>query len=190
MQGKVDQLQTKAQTQKLSRELSDVTQELEDAKSKLKQPRAQFVATFATPYYDKIPILQTVGERAPEGIKGNFGVMNSSDVAAMKGMIVIRLCDACQFATEPPGFAKTPLGPEDERVRFFDTIQEHAIVQDMTATIIPPLDGPPSFAIAVQVKCEDCEPGKFMKLMVDVPRLIPPNFQDAKRKPLKSKPGV
>jgi hypothetical protein len=188
LQDKVDQLQTKAQTQKLSLELSDVTRELQDAKSKLQQPRAKFVATFATSYYDKIPIVETVGERTLEGIKVNFGVMNTSGVAALKGMIVIRLCDGCQFATEPSSFTKPTVGPEDERLRNFDTIQEHAIVQDMSATVIPPLGGFSKFLLAVMVKCEDCEPGHFMQLIVDVPPVVPPDFRSAGKKNPKSKP--
>lgn len=181
-------MQTKAQTQKLSLELSDVTRELQDAKSKLQQPRAKFVATFATPYYDKIPILQTLGERTSEGIKVNFGVMNSSDVAALKVEIVIRLCDACQFAVEPKNFSKPVIGPEDERIREVDTLQARSVLQDMSATIIPPIDGPPRFQLALMVKCENCEPGRFTPLLVRVPTLTPFDFRNNKKKNPKSKP--
>jgi hypothetical protein len=110
LQNKVDNLMTQAQTQELSRKLSDVKVELEDAKSKLQKPLAVFTATFATPYYDKIPILESVGERTPEGIKVKFGVFNRSDVTAVRGVIVIRLCDACQFGVEPEGFIKASVG--------------------------------------------------------------------------------
>jgi len=182
LQDKVDKLQTQAQTQELSRELSDVTAELEDAKSKLRQPRAKFVATIATPNYDKIPVLETVGERTPEGIKVDFGVVNSGEVAATKGEIVIRLCAICQFAFEPPLFFKPNIGPDGERVRMFDNIQEHAVVQDMSVTIVPPLGDPPNFMIAVMVKCESCEPGRFTQLRVDIPPLVSPDFRSNKKK--------
>jgi len=187
LQEKVDRLQTKAETIQLSRELSDVETELRDAKSKLQQPRANFVASFATPDYQKIPIREAIGERTPEGIKVNFGVMNASDVAAVKGMIVLRLCDACQFGGEPAGFVKGQNAPEDERFRVFDTILEHAIIQDMAATIIPPLGGTPRFEVIVMVKCTNCEPGRWNRLSVIVPPVVPPDFHkknpSSKKKP-------
>lgn len=185
LQDEVGRLQTRAETIGLSRELSDVSAELADAKSKLQQPRARFVATFATPYYDKIPVVESVGERTARGVKVNFGVFNAADVAAANGIIALRLCLGCQFGEEPAGFSKPETGPADERIRSFDTIQERAVLQDMTATIIPPLGGPRRFAFAVMVKCRNCEPGRWNQLIVTIPSIGPPDFRQ-KGNPKKS----
>jgi hypothetical protein len=189
LQAKVDRLQTKADTKELSKELSDVKTELEDAKSKLQQPQAKFVATFATPYYDQIPIRELRGERTTEGIKANLGVMNIGDVAAARGEIVLRLCNACQFGVEPPGFVKTSNGPEEERLRAFDTIQEHAVVQDMSVTIVPPLGDSPRFEIGIMVKCSNCEASRWDKLVVSVPPVVAPDFYK-KNSRSKKKPAL
>jgi hypothetical protein len=173
LQAKVDKLQTKAETQELSKELIAVKRELADAEVKLQQPRARFVPTFATPYYDKIPISDSYGERVPEGVKVNFGVMNTSDTTASHGEIIIRLCDACQFAGEPPGFSRVSTAPDTERIRQFDIIHDHEIVQDMSATIIVPLTAT-NFPLGIIVKCENCEPGKFQVLRVSIPPLVSP----------------
>jgi hypothetical protein len=188
LQDKVDKLQTQAQTQKLSLELADVSRELEDAKAKLQKPLAKFEPTFATTDYTKLPIQEAAGERTPQGIKANFGVLNSSDIAAVKGEIAIRLCNGCQYGSEPEGFAKLKVGPDDERVRTFERILEHTVEQDMSITIIPPfaLDTR-KLVFAVMVKCENCEPSKYKSLVVDVPPLIPPDFT-VKKKRAKPKP--
>jgi hypothetical protein len=184
LQDKVDHLQTQADTKEMSRALSDVTKELEDAKTKLQRPLARFAATIATPYYDKMPITETVGERTPEGIRASFGVFNLSSVTAEKGEIIIRLCDGCQYGVEPEGgFTKTKNGPDDERVREFDRVQEHSVVQDMAVTIIPPFTaGSQKLVFAVLVKCENCEPGTFKRLFVDIPSVVPPDFTVKKKK--------
>jgi len=183
LQDKVDKLQTQAQTQKLSRDLADVSRELEDAKSKLQKPLVTFEPTFASSDYSKIPIKQGVGERTPQGIKVNFGVLNQSNVAAVKGGIYIRLCDGCQYGVEPEGFMKPKNAPDDERIRDFETIQEHSVIQDMSVTIIPPLAwGTQKLGFFIMVKCENCEPGKFKELFVDVPSITPPDFGAKKTK--------
>jgi len=188
LQDKVDKLQTQAQTQKLSLELADVSRELEDAKAKLQRPLAKCEPTFASSDYNKLPIREAIGESTPQGVKADFGVINTSDVAAVKGEIVLRLCPGCQYGIEPEGFAKPKIGPDDERIKAFGSIQEHSVAQDMTVTIIPPLAwGTRKLGFVVLVKCENCEPARFKQLWVDVPSVVPPDVT-VKKKKAKPKP--
>jgi len=188
LQDKVDKLQTQAQTQKLSLELAEVSRELEDAKAKLQKPLAKCEPTFASSDYNKLPIREAAGENTPEGVKVDFGVINTSDVAAIKGEIALRLCTGCQYGIEPEGFTKPKIGPDDERIRVFGTIQEHSVAQDMSVTIIPPLAwGTRKLVFVVLVKCENCEPGRFKQLVVDVPSVLPPDVT-LKKKRAKPKP--
>jgi hypothetical protein len=186
LQDRVDRLQTKAETQELSKELTDVKRKLIEAESKLEGPKAKFVATFATPYYDQIPVVETDGERVSEGIKFTFGVENVSDVAATNGEIVLQICAACSFAIEPSGgFIKPTIGPDTERVRAFSQIQEHAVMQDMTVVVVAPIGAGPYLVVGLAVKCTTCEPSKFQVLKVRIPPLTGPDFRT--KPPVKSK---
>lgn len=181
LQAKVDKLQTKAETQELSKELLAVKNDLNEAELKLQQPKAKFAATFATPYYDEMPVIDTTAARIPEGLKVNFGVMNTSDIAASRGEIIIKLCDICQFAAEPPGFVRVSTSPETERIRYFDQIQDHEVLEDMSAIVIVPLTAK-DFEFGIIVKCGNCEPGKFQPLKARIPPLVSPSLSFNKPK--------
>jgi hypothetical protein len=189
LQDKVSDLQTKAETQELSKQLVEVKHELTEAESKLQTPKAKFAATFATPYYNSLPIIESDGERLPDGsVRFSFGVINTSDVAAGRGSIILQLCDACSFASEPTvGFIKSPVSPDTERIRDFAQIQEHTVLQDMTAMVFTPL-GSPLFVVGIMVKCENCEPTKRQILTIRIPSTVSPDFGAKQIKPKTAKP--
>jgi hypothetical protein len=182
LQDRVSRLQTKAETQALSKQLLDVKSELAEAESKLQQPKAHLVATFGTPHYNELPVKEVVGEKVAGtgAVKFNFGVLNASDVAALHGEIVLKICDACSFATEPEGFSRAALSPDNERIRDFGQIQEHTVAQDMTATVIPPITTP-EFQVGIIAKCENCETAKLQILKVKIPPVLPPDFKTPKK---------
>ena len=182
LQGKVDKLQTKADTQELSKQLEGVKHDLAEAESKLQQPRAHFAATFSTTDYEKLPVREATGQRVPEGIKFNFGILNDSDVAAVHGSVVLKLCTGCTFGGEPDGFTKPPWSPDDERYKDFARVQEHQVSQDLSATVVPPIAAS-AFQVGVMVKCEDCVPSKWDILTIKIPSIVPPDFKTTVRKP-------
>ncbi|HEY2459488.1 MAG TPA: hypothetical protein VGI16_01705 [Candidatus Acidoferrum sp.] len=185
LQAKVDKLQTKAETQELSRELLAVNKELGEAESKLQQPKARFVATFATPYYDQIPIGQAIATRVPEGFKIDFGILNVSEVTASRGEIIVKLCDVCQFAAEPKDFGRATSAPDTERIRHFDQIHEHDVLEDMSATIVVPLTVT-EFEFGIIVKCDNCAAARLQMLKVRIPPLVSPGalgFDKPRSKP-------
>jgi hypothetical protein len=181
LQDKVDKLQTKSETQELSKQLADVKHDLAEAESKLQQPKAHLVATFSTTDYEKLPVHETTGERVPEGIKFNFGVFNDSDVAGVRGSVVLKLCAGCTSGGEPDGFTKPRWSPDDERYKDFARVQEHQVSQDLRATVIPPIAAT-AFQVGVMVKCEDCVPSKWDVLTIKIPAIVPPDFKATPKK--------
>ena len=184
LQGKVSELQTKAETQALSRELSKTQKELAEARSQLEGPKAHFLATFASSDYSALPIAKAVGERLDNGsIRFTIGVLNASETAAKQGDIVVQICDACTYAGEPTGLIRVPNEAQNERIRNFDIIQAKSVVQDMTITINPPF-GFGAVTVAVYVKCLNCAPANPQILTVALPtsQIFPTKMKSTKQK--------
>ena len=180
LQAKVGDLQTKSDTQAMRKEMAAVRAELTTTQEKLKNPKAHFVATFATQYYNDIPIKQATGERVPEGIRFSVGVLNDSDFTAINPQIALYVCDACSFAVEPAGFERAANGPDNERVRSILNVKEHSVVQDMTIVVVAPINST-ILRFGMKIKCENCDAVKMQELTVNIPPLVSPLTLPAKK---------
>ncbi|MGB8522817.1 MAG: hypothetical protein WCD43_07615 [Candidatus Acidiferrales bacterium] len=150
-------LQAKVTNVDLIREIDDTKKELRATQEKLNTPKVTLVPSFYfLDYSYKPPIVEMTASRQLDGsIPIDFVVINPSDVSALRGEIILRICDFCQYAKEPEGFAKRNGAHNNDRAKSFDHILGNTALEKMTADIIPP-PNVSHIEILVIVVCENC----------------------------------
>ncbi len=152
---KFSSLQSKVQNTELLNEIKETKQQLEDTQKKLTQPKPNLIATFPTYQASEVPVKETTLPRDAGVVTVQFSIYNSSDVAATNGAIIVRVCELCKFAGEPPGFAKVAGAEESDREHQF----QHIYAKAMMETFSVKVEVPPNVsraAIGIFASCETC----------------------------------
>jgi len=79
---------------------------------------------------------------------------NKSKVQAKNGSVFLRICEACEFAEEPPGFYKQLVEKNQDREMDFPTLHAYTGWPIPLRIRIPP--GSRQFAVGVTSRCENC----------------------------------
>jgi hypothetical protein len=167
---KIARLQTEAATQKLSEQLTKTQAELEKAEAKLTQPKATLVPTFQTTDIAQIPIRTKVATLRPDGsVSVDVTVYNNSDVPALDGGVLVRICITCKFAKEPSGSIKVTGGLDSDREFQFQHVFPHSAMQALTVEIIPPVLSN-SFQLDIRPVCTTGETQDLQHFTVVVAR--------------------
>jgi hypothetical protein len=175
---KVANLQTKAATAGLTKELSQTREELRQAEAKFAQPKATVVPSLWTDQESQIPVRTALLKSANNAVTIEFFAFNKSDVSATNGSIFLRRCIDCEFAREPEGFNKIE-GVSSDREFHFVQIYAHAGIRKLTAEIVPP-KGQSTFQIDISVACQNCPPTETQHFFIGVigppPTVTPTNL--------------
>lgn len=160
-------LQSKVQNADLLKEIDATKKELVATQSKLTPLKISPIATFPSKDPSKIPITEFTTARSGDFVEVKFTVYNPSDSNAGAGAIILRICESCRYADEPPGFHKITGSAESDREKDFQHIWAKAGMEIKTARIVvpPQLD---SFMIGVIVACENCVAPEQQRLTVNL----------------------
>jgi hypothetical protein len=152
-------LQTKVKTQELVAELDKTRKELHEAETKFVQPKAKLIPSlwwkFAHSTSD-LPVTTKNYKLVNGHVTVDFLAYNNTDTPALAGVIVVRICDGCKYASEPPQ-SQIIQGMETDREFPFAHIYANAGLDRHTVDIIPPA-GKPEFNIKMWTACSNCEP--------------------------------
>jgi flagellar basal body-associated protein FliL len=160
---KISDLQTKAATEELQKQLAVVKGELENTQKMLQPaPKAELTFTFC-PYprtpLQSVPVTPITSVTLPQQPDGSvhvqFEVLNNSEVDANDGIIVLYISDACKFAKEPQKFTRVEGTTDNQRLLQFAQIPALTTSFSMTADVIPPPFGN-KFAIGILFRCKTC----------------------------------
>jgi hypothetical protein len=157
----VGDLKAQVKTEALQKELAAVQADLV-ATQKALAPGPKAVLAFSFwPFYNPAPPQSpSVAKQArfPTNDDGSyhveFTVVNPTDVDAVDGEITLRICDACKFAKEPPGFSKLDGQSDTERNDPFVRILARSHIPTMTADILAPKNG--NFVVGISYRCHTC----------------------------------
>ena len=119
---KVSDLQTQVNTAQLRKEAEQLRVELAATQKALIPPKATLNFTFPRPRPDA-PLLRTITLPVENNIVHvEFAIKNDTDVPALDGQITLRICNLCNFASEPPNFRRLEGQPDTQRTLKFDRI--------------------------------------------------------------------
>jgi hypothetical protein len=157
---KYSDLATRTHDADLLREIKQTREELKTTQQKLNPAKAHLTAGFWEPNNDTdiFPLKTTVQKRTDGSVVFDLSTVNSSDVNALGGGFVVRICGLCRFAKEPQGSIHTPGAPEQEREFQFQHIFAHSHLSKSTIEVIPPSGV--GFMVDVFYRCENCPPDK------------------------------
>lgn len=111
LSGRVAGLQTQVATTDLKSEAQKLQADLESTRKAMQPDKA--VMGFSL---DNRLGTHTAALKQVNGITHvSFTVYNASDADALDGYVIITLCDACKFKTEPPGSIHINGAPENQR---------------------------------------------------------------------------
>lgn len=134
----VSELETEIQTAEFKKKAADLQADLETTRKALFSPKATLAFTFAKPHNDA-PIIRTASFPVKDNVVHiDFAVENSTDVPAVDGHIILQICNACEFASEPPNFKKIHEGKDTERIRHFRQLLPKTLYKDFNADVKVP----------------------------------------------------
>lgn len=93
----------------------------------------------------------------PNGRPVSFEIslVNNGEVSARPGSFVLRICDACKFHSEPPGFTHPRGQQEFERTLMFDRVLAGIRIQSIPIEVDIP-DNLSKFQVGFRAYCENC----------------------------------
>jgi hypothetical protein len=169
---KLNKLETGIQTADLREEADHLRAELTKTQKALVIPEAVLTPGIVDPHDPDNPQFSTY-VTASNGLPIAFDVSiwNEGTVPARTGFLIIRICDACKYHTEPPGFTHVKGAPEKERVASFIQLPIRVNLQWMPIEVDVP-DNVPRFQVAFKYTCENCvAPREWKSALVNVTRL-------------------
>lgn len=153
---KLSVLETQVKTTGLKEEANKLRAQLESTQKALNPPKATLTFTFAKPDIDAPPVREVTLPVKNDAVHVEFSIMNTTDVAALNGVLTLRICKACEFASEPKGFTRVPGQPDIERNLGFDRLLPRSESDDLSADIrVPPKTGSVEFGIVY--RCVNCD---------------------------------
>lgn len=171
---KFGQLQTRVQTDKLTKQNAALIRELDDAKTdlvamqaKLNPPKLKLIASFGVADIHEIPTTEKTFPRVNGTVSVPIVVYNPSDTSARPGSIAVAVCRDCSYVSVPPGFVRVPGTVENQRNVDFQHILGNSYTQDMSFVVAIPA-AVNHFVISLRVACENCGPADPQFLTVNV----------------------
>ena len=120
--------------------------------------KANIVFSFDTNSPEEFPILETSAQMDGAAVHVKFTYMTMNDVEPKNGLIIMRVCNRCIFASEPERFtlpSKELL--QSDRTRPFAQLYPGVAEVPTEVAIIPPLTpGIRRIALAFFYTCENC----------------------------------
>ncbi len=147
------------QNQKLQQDISDAKKLIQSTKDQLGKPvpKAVLEAMFATTPEDvEKRQKETTILRQPDGsIEFTIEVVNTSKTRAGKGSIILRICEACTFLTEPERFRKITGAKDYDREMLLEGL-DAGISVAIPLKVMAPLNTS-RFEVDVTSRCENCQ---------------------------------
>jgi hypothetical protein len=122
---RVANLQAAVNTTEITNQANKLKAELEATqKALVPDPKARLVFGFLDENLQGNPPTENSPIHVVQGspVSVDFAAYNGNDAVALKGLIFVRICLACQFAKGPDGFTHEPKAHPSERVRVFDIL--------------------------------------------------------------------
>jgi hypothetical protein len=158
---KVIDLQTRVNTEQLSKELRLTRAELEAERTILKGgPRAELsFGIFSSKVREGAPpdTVATV-QRLADEVSFDAVITNFSKQAAVRGKLWIRIPPSCQFVSEPTGMTKLVNAEPYERILDFEIIPENSILDPLIALRIAVPRVASFLEVEMRYACETCGP--------------------------------
>lgn len=152
---KMSDLQTQVKTAELKKEVAELQAELQKTQKALNPPKAVLTFTFERPGGGPRPLRTVTLPVKDNVVHVEFAVRNSTDTPALDGEIIVIICDACKFASEPPELIKLSGQKETIRTYKFDRIFPMGELKTLNADVqVPPnLD---SIEFGIDYRCRNC----------------------------------
>lgn len=164
---KFSALQSRVQNKELLREIGDTKQQLLETQKKLTTPKAAPIGSFPTLDASQIPKNETTLSREGTSVTVQFIIYNPSDVPALNGGVMLRICEICKYAEEPAKSVKVPGNIENDReIEIAHIFARSATEVYSVKVTLPP--GVNRFAISTLVACDTCVPPIKQDLWVTV----------------------
>jgi hypothetical protein len=164
---KYSDLASKTQNAELLREIQQTRGELKTTQEKLNQPKARLSSGFWTGEADdSLPSEITVMRQRDGSVAFDISLANQTDVNALKGAAVVRICTACKYAKEPEGFHPIAGAADSDREVTFEHIFAHTKLQKYRIEVaVPP--SAKRFQVDIHSACENCVP-QLQKLFASI----------------------
>lgn len=156
---KVSELQTKVETADLHKQVEDLKQELiNNQKAMAPPPRATLQLDLSDNMPSSLFTPTLVSSRIVKDgrFSLSFDVINATDSDAIDGFLVLIICDACRFASEPTGWKKIDGGLETRRNFDFQRYLSKTASQTFSVEIIPPV-GASNVTVGIDYRCKTCK---------------------------------
>lgn len=152
---KVGGLETKIKTAGLREEAVKLKSELESTQKALNPPKARLAFSFIKPNVDAPAVTMVSLPVKNDVVHVDFCIMNTTKVEARNGEIMLTICKACEFVSEPKDFFSFPGLPSIQRNMKFDHISAISETQTFSADIKVPHNST-SVEIGMAYRCENC----------------------------------
>jgi hypothetical protein len=166
LQSQVNNTDLLKQNATLIRQIDETKKELLATEAKLTPQKATLIATFQTLDAKSIPITELDIPRG-ETVSVPILIYNSSDTAALTGIVNIEICRDCTFASEPVGFTKVAGSSEQQRTLDFQHVYARSAMQLLTVVIKPPTDSN-RIQVGVRATCQNCPSPEYQSLWVNL----------------------
>ena len=152
LSNKLAALQTGIETADLRKEADGLRAELKANQKAMVVPKT--VLTFSLKNSPTPVLAESLS--AHNGIVHlSFLIINTTDIDALDGDVVLYICNACEYATVPPGFVKVSGALDNQRNLTFSRILAHTGLPEMEFDIkVPP--SLQSFIVGAKVYCHTC----------------------------------
>ncbi len=144
-------------TGKLEREVANLKAELAATRAALDAPKAEIECSLAEVgrNMENLGVKEAFVRPELDGtVRFTITLANKSRVQAKNGSIYLRICRGCEYAEEPLEFVKQSSEKNQDRLRYFRTLDAH------TGLLIPlriaNAPGSRQFIVSVTSRCENC----------------------------------
>ena len=142
------------------KEAARLRAELAATRAALDAPKAEIECSLAEVgrNMENLGVKETFVRPEPDGtVRFTITLANKSKVQAKNGSIYLRICRGCEFAEEPPEFVKQSSEKNQDRLRYFRTLDAY------TGLLIPlriashcSQSESRQFTVSVTSRCENC----------------------------------
>jgi hypothetical protein len=153
---KLNVLETKVKSAGLKEEADRLRAQLESTEKALTPPKANLAFTFPEPNIDAPPVRSITLPVKNDVVHVEFYIMNTTDVTAIDGLLELRICYACDFASEPKKFIRVPGQEKIKRNLNFERMLPRSISDTLSANIRVPAKSE-SVEICVVYRCSNCD---------------------------------
>ena len=153
---KVNDLNVQIKTADLREEADKLKTDLESTRKALIPPKATLFFTFLEPTKDGTPLKRIALPVKDDIVHVEFSVLNSSTVTAQQPEIVLIICDACEYASEPDSFKKLDGSPPTRRNRTIGRILPNTKTPTMTADVKVPKEVD-AVNFGILYRCDNCD---------------------------------